>query len=297
MSSCTRCVKSCLPCSWPEPEKTLHDQRHGRGSWKERARKGTLALPQLLPEISSIPVAVASRSSREQDVPNNTLPVTVGSDLDPVPGFDASWAGYDNVEEELQRASNLENDFLPVVDPSCEAFPNRAGFELLSIPDNVQQYFFAQRGASSPALPFTPSNSSFISAPWASYLPELPFVPSPSSYLSGHSIPLPNSLKLSEKDHHALGHYQTAFSIYRTTKDPKWSTHKLLLDLGAKSTMIMRFILAVAINDVCHRQEHEASMEAQEHFEIGAQELIKMIKRNSEADCLLAMAGFLFLYW
>jgi hypothetical protein len=114
--------------------------------------------------------------------------------------------------------------------------------------------------------------------------------------LSDFHIPLANFMVLSSKEHHALGHWQTTFSIYRTTKDPKWSTHKLLLDLGSYNTMIMHLIPAVSINDACHRQENApASQEAQNHFDAGARELIETIE-NPEENYIILMAAFLFLY-
>lgn len=105
----------------------------------------------------------------------------------------------------------------------------------------------------------------------------LPFM----TVLSDHHIRSPSSLTLNSGEHHALKHYQTTFSIYRTTKDPKWSTHKLLLDLGASNSMIMHFILAVSINDVNRRKEHYDSSEAEGHFEAGARELIGMVNKDS----------------
>jgi hypothetical protein len=114
--------------------------------------------------------------------------------------------------------------------------------------------------------------------------------------LPDQHIPLPSSLVLGSEEHNALGHYQSTFSIYRTTKKPKWSTHTLLLDLGNENPMIMHFILAVSINDICHRREHESSQEAQSHFEVGASELITTMKRDSAKDHISLMVAFLLLY-
>jgi hypothetical protein len=73
--------------------------------------------------------------------------------------------------------------------------------------------------------------------------------------LSDHHLPIANSLTVSYEGRKALQHYQTTFSTYRTTKAPRWSTHRLLLDKA--DDMIMRFILAVSINDLCNRKEQE----------------------------------------
>lgn len=40
--------------------------------------------------------------------------------------------------------------------------------------------------------------------------------------LSSFHMALPNALVLSVKEHEALRHYQTTYSLYRTTKDPNW---------------------------------------------------------------------------
>ncbi|KAE8445734.1 hypothetical protein EG329_012913 [Mollisiaceae sp. DMI_Dod_QoI] len=215
--------------------------------------------------------------------------------MDPSSAFGGSWTavGFDNEEASWPIAGDLEDDFLPSMDSPFAGFTNIRSVENLSSPDNFHHHLSAQY-----ASPESPFRSEILSSPdsFHHYL-STQYTSPRSPFISGHFMPLPNSLTLSTRAHHALGHYQTTFSIYRTTKDPKWSTHKLLLDLGAKSTMIMQFILAVAINDVCHRQQHEGSFEAQEYFEAGARELIETIKKDSEEDFVVAMAGFLFLYW
>lgn len=114
--------------------------------------------------------------------------------------------------------------------------------------------------------------------------------------LSDHHIPAANSMELSKNDRTALDHYQKAFSIYRTTKVPRWSTHRLLLDLASDNPMIMHFILAVSINDVCYRQGNESSEGAKTHFRMAIQDLLPMIRDDSEQDYKLMMAAFLFLY-
>jgi hypothetical protein len=114
--------------------------------------------------------------------------------------------------------------------------------------------------------------------------------------LSDHHIPAANSLVLNETEVHALDHYQKAFSTYRTTKLPRWSTHRLLLDLASENSMIMHFILAVSINDVCYRKENEASAEAKSHFKTALRDFVKIVKEDSTENYKLAMAAFLFLY-
>jgi hypothetical protein len=114
--------------------------------------------------------------------------------------------------------------------------------------------------------------------------------------LSDHHIPAANSLVLNTTELHALNHYQDAFSKYRTTKTPRWSTHRLLLDLASDNAMIMHFILAVSINDVSYRKQEESSEEAKQHFKIALQDLVNMVEEDLAENYTLCMAAFLFLY-
>jgi len=114
--------------------------------------------------------------------------------------------------------------------------------------------------------------------------------------LSDHHIPAANSLVLSTTEVQALDHYQKAFSIYRTTKLPRWSTHRLLLDLASQNAMIMHFILAVSINDVCYRHENGSSEEAKKHFKIALRDLVALVKEDAAENYKLIMTAFLFLY-
>ncbi|KAE9378607.1 hypothetical protein N431DRAFT_363208 [Stipitochalara longipes BDJ] len=114
--------------------------------------------------------------------------------------------------------------------------------------------------------------------------------------LSDPNIPAANSLVLNTTEVHALDHYQKAFSIYRTTKLPRWSTHRLLLDLASENSMIMHFILAVSISDVCYRHETGSSAEAKKHFKSALRDLVELVKEDSAENYKLIMTAFLFLY-
>lgn len=115
--------------------------------------------------------------------------------------------------------------------------------------------------------------------------------------LPAYHISLPNSLILNVAEHQALAHYETVFSLYRATKDPQWSTHKVLLRLGSHNAMVMHFVLAVSLNDFSARTQHNASsQEAQSHFEAGAQLLIQANQNNGSVDHIAMMSSFFFLY-
>jgi hypothetical protein len=120
---------------------------------------------------------------------------------------------------------------------------------------------------------------------------------SPSLSLSHFHMALPNSLQLSFSEHEALRHYQTTYSLYRTTKDPNWSTHKVLLRMGSHEKMIMHLILAVSLNDYAIRTGHSScSQEAEGHFQIGVQHLIKTSSTGLKPDYAVMMAAYFFLY-
>jgi hypothetical protein len=118
----------------------------------------------------------------------------------------------------------------------------------------------------------------------------------PFYQLSDHHIPAVNSLVLDTTEVHALNHYQDAFSKYRTTKTPRWSTHRLLLDLANENSMLMHLILAVSLNDVCHRNDCGSSKAAKDHFQIALGDLVKVVNQGSAEQYTLCMAAFLFLY-
>jgi hypothetical protein len=120
---------------------------------------------------------------------------------------------------------------------------------------------------------------------------------SPARPLSDHHFTVPNALTLTPFEHQALHHYQTVFSTYRSTKDPKWSTHKMLLNYGSYNPMIMHFILAVSINDYGIRVSNEDAYQgAQTHFEIASGLWIDTMKKGKKSDHLALMISFFFLY-
>jgi len=115
--------------------------------------------------------------------------------------------------------------------------------------------------------------------------------------LSSYHLPLPNSLELDLDDHRALKHYQSTYSLYRTTKDPNWSTHMVLLRLGSHDDMIMHLLLAVSINDLQIRKgDLSWSQQAHDHFQLGARLLINNMQDNTELKHISLMASFFFIY-
>jgi hypothetical protein len=119
----------------------------------------------------------------------------------------------------------------------------------------------------------------------------------PSFSLSDYHITLPNSLTLRINEHEALRHYQTTYSLYRTTKDPNWSTHKVLLHMGSQDAMIMHLLLAVSLNDYSLRSgQNDSSQEAENHFQTGAQLLIGSTNTRTGTNTVTMMAAYFFIY-
>ena len=272
--TCARCNRLKLTCSWPRLELTLQAKRRGYGSLKSRERhnyvrkdaeerekeKDIWSPRPILPALTNTSGIERNRADSTAPTFPSTTSLTINSSLESDDWLETAGVENDNFTWEV--SSNCAENLLPL-----NALP--PNFE------ELEQFL----SAINTGVSWSPGMGSAF----------------PHS-LSDHHLPLANSMVLSLEEHNALGHYQTTFSIYRTTKDPKWSTHKLLLDLGSQNTMIMHFILAVSINDVCHRHEnHPGSQEAQLHFQAGAVELIETIK-NPEANYKFLMAAFLFLY-
>jgi hypothetical protein len=258
-------------------ELRLEAKRRGFGSLKSRERsncieKDTMGEEREESVWSPRPILPAPTNIFDGDQNRPIFAPVPAFTLEVGPAMDSSLGSNDWLE-----TAGLGNDsFLWAVSSNCAEDRLLSANELPSNFEEIEQIFSTiHAGASWP-----PSMGSAF----------------PKS-LSDHHIPLANSMVLSLEEHNALGHYQTTFSIYRTTKDPEWSTHKLLLDLGSQNTMIMHFILAVSINDVCHRHENDpGSQEAQLHFQAGARELVETIKKNPEENYKFLMAAFLFLY-
>ena len=115
--------------------------------------------------------------------------------------------------------------------------------------------------------------------------------------LSIYHVSLPNSLELDLDEHRALKHYQTTYSLYRTTKDPEWSTHMVLLRIGSTDRMIMHLLLAVSINDLQHRSGGSLwSEQAHNHFQRGVGLLIDFMQGDSESKHISLMASFFLTY-
>jgi hypothetical protein len=143
----------------------------------------------------------------------------------------------------------------------------------------------------------TDSEYLFMNHPTSDHQINSSVLDGPSPSLSDFHLTLPNSLTLNSKEHEALRHYQTTYSLYRTTKDPNWSTHKVLLHMGSRNTMIMHLLLAVSLNDysLCSRNS-APYQEAESHFQCGAQFLISSSTTTSRPDDVTTMAAYFFVY-
>jgi hypothetical protein len=267
--SCLECSRLRLGCSWPQAKKSsIRSIRRGYGPVKSRDKTWT---PRPI-------VPTPLESSTNGNVQGFT---TIGNS----PPSQSEWS--DHAVPELDSTSdewwpelgvNTESLHFGTSDSDVVNFGDAQSFGSSDFEDLQQQLFT-------------------IDAPLNQQIPNRLSGMFLSPSLSNFHMTLANSLTLSSHEHEALRHYQTTYSLYRTTKDPNWSTHKVLLNLGSRDTMIMHLLLAVSLNDYCLRSGQSASsQEAENHFQIGAQHLISTMSSSPKTDNVVMMAAFFFIY-
>ena len=267
---CGRCCRLHLLCSWQptEPQPPLRVKRRGCGSLKSRGDswKPKQIFPALPPTTSFATAVSVSESTQKADAL---------SDMEPcIDGWVGSEEWWETIEIDAENLdwSEFPNDELDDLSPPV-VFGNSSA--------DLDQY---------EAL-------SSMSVEGARSSTNATLTISPSRPLSDHHFTVPNGLDLLPFEHQALHHYQTVFSTYRSTKDPKWSTHKMLLNYGSYNPMIMRFILAVSINDYSIRTSNEQLYQgAQDHFGIASGLWVETMKKGQTSDHLAVMTSFFFLY-
>ncbi|KFY49407.1 hypothetical protein V495_00596 [Pseudogymnoascus sp. VKM F-4514 (FW-929)] len=263
---CDRCCRKNLSCQWSLDEPSLREKRRGAGSFKSRGSKWV-----------PIPILPATSSSEQGKIEEHVGEVDKKSTLPPETNL-------------VVESSPIPNDSWVTL--SCDTEPSWSmpaddflNTQYLLFPDDIYAGLF-------PVVDHTSQANLAIPTAWSS---EMPF--SLTHSLSYDHMTLPNSLILTHREHSALAHYQAVFSRYRATKDPQWSTHKILLDIGSQNSMVMHLILAVSINDTVSRERSEAATdEAQRHFEAGAQLLLEAMRNVGEGNTVALMATFFFLY-
>lgn len=264
---CARCIRLNLSCSWPSAEPPLKIKRRGCGSLKSRDQ--SWVPKEIIPALSPAPLVATevfvSGSTPASNISHeHCIDSWVGS---------GEWGEAIEIDSENMDWPEFPDNELDMISPATVFGSSGAeidDFEEISsdIPAERLRSFIAAR------LTFPPSRS-----------------------LSDYHFIVPNALILTPFEHQALNHYQTVFSLYRSTKDPKWSTHKMLLNYGSYDPMIMHFILAVSINDYSIRLLNEHAYQgAQDHFEIASSLWIETVKKEQNSDHLALMISFFFLY-
>jgi len=255
--NCARCARLRLTCNWLAERIPLHAKRRGVGSLKTRDE--TWTSKPILPALTDLNTG-DGKDSHDLSMEFLLDPPPLG----PEQGIDDWW---ENGDPDFQSNAWLPVHELSGLDDSNDVQPN-------------MNFDHPEPIAGNNGAPLQATTSMFMGQP-----------------LSYYHISLPNSLTLSTNEHDALRHYQTTFSLYRTTKDPKWSTHKVLLSFGSQNAMVMHLLLAVSINDqsLRRREEHAAEV-AQSHFRAGALMLTDLMANYTESDHVPLMAAYFFLY-
>ena len=116
--------------------------------------------------------------------------------------------------------------------------------------------------------------------------------------LSVQKLALTPSFQVTKREHHALHHFQTQFSLSRTSKCPSWSTHALMLHLGWGLPMTMHLIIASSLTDLSLRSYENKALYnfAMPHFRAGFQLLIDLLSSASEPDHTTVLPAFFFVY-
>jgi hypothetical protein len=266
--SCAECSRLCLLCKWSQGKKpSIKSIRRGYGPVKSRDETWT---PRCI-------IPIPSHSSAASAF--QTVATAVNSSSPPPEWRDSVAPNQDSTSDEWWQRLDVESEGLDFETTTEEvvAIGKTQKFASLFFED-VQQLFTINLPTD--MGPSDNLSGMFISPP-----------------LSEFHMTLANSMTLSPHEHEALKHYQTTYSLYRTTKDPNWSTHKVLLNLGSQDTMIMHLLLAVSLNDYCLRSGQSlSSQQAEDHFQIGAQQLISKMNAGAETDNVVMMAAFFFVY-
>jgi hypothetical protein len=262
--NCEECARLSLSCRWSQG-KRLSIKRSRRGYGPVKSRPDTWVPPPLAPTPSEPSIEEARvdiSSPSELEWSNSVI-------------ADKETISNDWLEELDMGIDNLS--FLKSLDdPFSFEDPQITGF-------SQELVGFEHRGTN------CTSNDQQITCG----LLEM----DPCRSLSDFHMALPNSLKLSPYEHEALRHYQTTYSLYRTTKDPNWSTHRVLLRMGSHDKMIMHLLLAASLNDYSIRTGYSSSSEeAESNFRAGAQLFINASSTYSETDEVVMMAAYFFLY-
>lgn len=123
-----------------------------------------------------------------------------------------------------------------------------------------------------------------------------PLLSRPLSNISALEIALEPSFQVTTREYRAVNHFQTQFSLSRTSKSPSWSTHSLILRLGLGNSMVMHLIIASALYDLLlSANDQHLSGLAAKHYHTGAQLLINAINDGGQSQSNV-LSSFFLLY-
>ena len=268
-SVCGRCRRLRLQCDW-----------NSQITAKERKR---------LQKMNAVPKKILPRSPQGSQPPKEH-PRVEQSSVNECFGYlgadDASaWCPYDATSY--------------AVIEGCKAFPD----DLWSLDLGINDHFYPLLLDPVPTAPVVPGCQSQcldVKSPSADTRPSEPSHPlnilRPD--LSTQRIALAPSFQVTKREHRALHHFQTQFSLSRSSKCPLWSTHALMLRLGWEQPMTMHLIIASSLTDLSLRSlENEALYRfAIPHFRAGLHLLIDTMNSGCASDQTTILPAFFFVY-
>ena len=110
------------------------------------------------------------------------------------------------------------------------------------------------------------------------------------------SMTLYEGFEVTTRERQAVQHFQTRFSLSRSTKSPPWSTHSLILYHGMSSPMVMHLVIASAMADLSLRSDESSIVAlARRHYRIGAQ-LLSQSTGSEQGEHANVLTCFFLLY-
>ena len=264
-SICGRCSRLDLRCDWI---------RQATVKERKRLQKTRAAPKEILPEPSRTSHPPEDLPTAEQSSTNELVDYLGANNA-------SEWCTSDSTGHVIDGFNTWPDDLwsfdLSIDDPS----------QPLAL-DSIPSATGSQLSLSDLKSPYVDIGSFELSRTLNTLKPDL----------SIQKLALTPSFQVTKREHHALHHFQTQFSLSRTSKCPSWSTHALMLHLGWELPMTMHLIIASSLTDLSLRSSENKALYhfAVPHFRAGLQLLIDLLNSGGEPDHTTVLPAFFFVY-